>query len=91
MNWNKEVAILVATLAAGALLGPILVFLVGQTILGPYAAGAGLGAFYGNFWQELGGAEPIPWIMLLGPYILVQWLRLLGLAFRKMPKTEPAE
>lgn len=76
MNWKKELAYLVAALAVGALLEPILVFLVGQALFGDYAEGAGLGTFFANFWKDLAAADPVPWLMLFAPYLLVIWLRL---------------
>jgi hypothetical protein len=91
MNRNKEIAILVAALAVGALLGPMIVFLVGQAVFGPYAGGAGMGTFYGQFWRELANADPIPWMMLISPYLLLQWLRLLQLPLSGKAHTPPQE
>jgi len=34
---------------------------------------------------ELGKTDPIPWLMLLAPYLLLQWLRLLRIPFRRRP------
>lgn len=82
MNWKKELAYLVAALAVGALIEPILVFLVGQALFGDYAEGAGLGTFFGNFWKDLAVADPVPWLMLFAPYILLIWLRLVAYPFR---------
>lgn len=82
MNWKKELIILLAALGVGAFPGPMIVFLVGQASLGPYGDGAGLATFYANFWIGLARADQIPWLMLLAPYLLLQWLRLLRIPFR---------
>lgn len=84
MNWKKELIILLAALGVGAFLGPMVVFLVGQASLGPYGDDTGMATFYANFWLELARADPIPWLMLLAPYLLLQWLRLLRIAFRRL-------
>ena len=81
MNWKKELVILLAALGVGAFLGPMIVFLVGQAAFGPYDDGAGMATFYARFWLELGQADPIPWLMFLTPYLLLQWLRLLRIPF----------
>jgi len=85
MNWKKELILLLAALGVGAFLGPMIVFLVGQATFGPYDDGAGLATFYARFWLELGKTDPIPWLMLLAPYLLLQWLRLLRIPFRRRP------
>ena len=82
MNWKKELIILLAALGVGAFPGPMIVFLVGQASLGPYDDGAGMATFYANFWLELAKVDPVPWLMLLAPYLLLQWLRLLRISFR---------
>ena len=83
MNWKKELAYLVPALVVGAFLEPVLVFLVGQALFGDYAEGAGLGTFFGNFWKDLVAGDPVPWIMLLAPYLLVLWMRLATYPFRQ--------
>lgn len=84
MNTKKELAYLIGCLAAGFLLGPMIVFFIGQGVLGPYDDGAGLGSFYANFRQALGRGLPSAWIMFLSPYLLVQWLRLAAWPLRRV-------
>lgn len=91
MNWKKELAYLLPALAVGALLEPILVFLVGQALFGDYADGAGLGTFFGNFWKDLAAADPVPWLMLFAPYLLVMWLRLVSYPFRHAGRRKAAD
>ena len=91
MNWKKETAYLIAALAVGAFLEPIAVFLVGQALFGDYAEGAGLGTFFGNFWRDLAAGDPVPWIMLFAPYLLVLWMRLVSYPFRHAGDTKTAD
>jgi hypothetical protein len=91
MNWKKELAYLVPALVVGALLEPVLVFLVGQALFGDYAEGAGLGTFFGNFWKDLLAADPVPWTMLFAPYLLVIWMRLVTYLFRRAGDRETVD
>ena len=82
MNTRRELVVLAVSIAAGVLLGPMLVFLVGQGVFGPYRDGAGMSTFFADFRHGLASGEAVPWLMLLAPYLLVQWLRLLILPLR---------
>lgn len=65
----------------GLLLLPALVYLVGQQLLGEYRPDAGLGGFYTDLYGHLGAASAWAWLLVLGPYLAVQILRLLWLPF----------
>jgi len=80
---TRELVMLAVALAAGFLLGPILVFLVGQAVFGPYGDGAGMTTFFTDFRHGLAAGQVVPWLMLLAPYLLLQWLRLLALPLRR--------
>lgn len=63
----------------GLLALPALVYLVGQFLLGEYRPGAGMGAFYADLYGQLAAPAPWAWLLVLGPYLGIQLLRLLWL------------
>lgn len=85
MKIKRESAVLAFSAAVGFLLVPMAVFLTGQEVFGPYRDGAGMLSFYADFQSGLLAGDPIPWIMFISPYFLVQWLRLLALPLRGQP------
>jgi len=85
MKIKRESAVLAFSAAAGFLLVPMAVFLTGQEVFGPYRDGAGMLSFYADFQSGLLAGDPIPWIMFISPYCLVQWLRLLAFPLRGQP------
>lgn len=58
---------------------PALVYLVGQVLLGEYRPGAGMGSFYADLYGHLVAAAPWAWLLVFGPYLAIQLLRLLWL------------
>jgi hypothetical protein len=60
---------------------PALVYQVGQVLLGPYRTDGGMGAFYSDLYGHLSALSPWAWTLVLGPYLAVQFLRLLWLPF----------
>lgn len=80
----------------GLLALPALVFVVGQVLLGEYRPDAGVGAFYADLYGHLMAASPWAWLLVLGPYLAIQLLRLLwlplGWATRRpaQPRREPS-
>lgn len=75
-GWKREAVIALSWLAAGALLLPILIYLCGITFLGSYEGG-GLGSTFGTVWRGLGTGSPASWVVVAGPYVLFQLLRVL--------------
>ncbi len=82
MHWLRREALLAAIFGGfGLLVLPALVYLVGQQLLGEYRPDAGLGTFYADLFARLGTPSPWVWLLVLGPYLAVQVLRLLWLPF----------
>ncbi len=75
---------------AGFIVLPISIYTVGTLLLGPYAGGKSLGAFFAAFYGNLGHAIPRTWFIALSPYLAICVVRL---SFRRMPSrtqtTEP--
>lgn len=60
---------------------PALVYLVGEWLLGEYQPGATMGTFYADLFAELGALSPWAWLLVLGPWLAIQLLRVLWLPF----------
>lgn len=82
MPWRREMLLFAVLAGLGLLLFPALVYGVGVLLLGEYRAGASAGAFYADLYAELAAPSPWAWLLVLGPWLGVQWLRLLWLPFR---------
>lgn len=87
MSWLRREALLFLLLAGFGLLAlPALVYLVGQVLLGEYLPGATMATFYGDLYGHLAGLSPWPWLLVLGPWLAVQLLRLLWLPLRPLTR-----
>ena len=95
MTTPRRELLLFACLAGFGLLAlPALVYAVGVYLLGEYQAGATVGDFYAALYAELAAPAPWAWLLVLGPWLGIQWLRLLWLPFRALlrrPATAAAD
>lgn len=80
-GWRREAWIALLWLAVGALLLPLLIYLCGITFLGTYA-GAGLGLSFRTVLGGLAAGSPASWVVVAGPYLMIQLLRVLRLWWR---------
>ena len=84
-NWKitatRETVLFLWLLAAGLLLLPAAVYVVGRAFFGEYG-GTGFTAFYGMLHSELRSGAPSVWFLILSPYLIWQLLRLTIRAFR---------
>ena len=69
-----ELLLALACLVAGGVLVPCLIFLVGRATLGAYAHGSVL-ALLADFFGGLARGSLAFWVVLLGPYLLLQAAR----------------
>jgi hypothetical protein len=71
----RELIVLVSALLFGFIAVPLLIWLVGSRVLGPYTHGtnthAGAMALLGDFFVGLGRGEITFWIVALGPLVLI--------------------
>jgi hypothetical protein len=86
---RREALVLAVVGGFGIAILPALVYLVGQQLLGEYRPDAGMGAFYADLYGELGRLNPWVWLLLMGPYLSVQLLRLLWLPLRRRDAAPP--
>ena len=92
---RREALLLLIMGGFGLLVLPALVYLVGEQLLGEYRPDAGMGVFYGDLYAELVALSPFAWLLVLGPWLALQFLRLLWwplrglLRRRKTPEDEP--
>lgn len=80
MHWLRREALLFAVFGGfGLLILPSLVYLVGQQLLGEYRPGATIGTFYADLYGQLAALSTWAWLLVLGPWLAIQVLRLLWL------------
>ena len=64
-----------AWLGFGLFALPALIYLVGDSLLGPYTESGRLGRFYADFFADLAEPSGRAWALALGPLILVSLIR----------------
>ncbi len=85
----REAMLFTILLAVGIILLPVAIFLVGEVVFGDYG-GDGFGQFLESIFTRLFDGDRFAWFLILSPYIVVQLLRVLGLAWRATAApTEP--
>lgn len=90
---RRELLILGIALACGLIVVPLLIWVVGNRILGPYVhtqdptAGTGPMRLIGDFFSGLSHGSIIFWCVVVGPYILLTLVRALYAYARSEPTT----
>ena len=79
---RRELLTLALGLAVGLLVMPVLIWLVGSVLLGPYANG-GLGNLLKDYFLALARGSLAYWLVALGPYAVVWLVRGLRYWFRR--------
>lgn len=80
---NRELRGLLAGALAGAIGLPVLIWIVGRTMFGPYGNG-GLFALWADFARQLVQGSLAAWIVLASPYGLWLGWRLLSATRRRL-------
>ncbi|MBU6378239.1 MAG: hypothetical protein KJS95_06860 [Gammaproteobacteria bacterium] len=80
---NREARLLLGALIFSAVGLPLLVWLTGRALLGPYANG-GMFAILGDFFAMLFSGSLAAWILLLAPWVLLSALRFAAWALRRI-------
>ena len=81
-QWQRELSIAAAMLAFGLIALPFAVYVVGQRLLGEYA-GSGAMGLAESLWLDLLAFEPLTWLLVLTPYLVVQLARLVRRVWRR--------
>lgn len=80
---NREARLLLGSLIFGAVGLPLLIWVTGRGLLGPYANG-GMFAILGDFFTLLFSGSVAAWILLLAPYALLSALRFANWTMRRL-------
>lgn len=72
---KREVAIAAGLLAFGLLVLPLAIYAVGQALIGDYGDDLGMLALVENIWRDFLTLRPGAWLLVLGPYAVVQVIR----------------
>lgn len=78
---KRETALFVGMLFIGFVLLPFAVFKVGHSVFGDYG-GSGYGNFFGTLSDKLQSGDWVAWFLILSPYMVWQFFRLLVLGWR---------
>lgn len=81
LRLRREFTIGALLLFFGIAVLPALIYLVGTVVIGPYE-GDGIASLYAAILAGAGNLEPVPWLLILSPYLVVQLLRVM-LALRR--------
>src|SRR5882724_9772152 len=79
---KRELVFAAAGVVVGFVVLPILIFMVGTVLLGPYAGGQSIGPFFTAFYVNLAHGSVRTWLIALAPY-LAFWL--VRLSIRRYP------
>jgi hypothetical protein len=74
-TWRREVAIAAGSLAFGVLVLPFAVYMVGERVLGEYAADSGALGLAESIWRDFLSLRVQAWILVLSPYLTLQLVR----------------
>ena len=77
----RELLLFVVLAAAGIALLPLAVFFVGNEVFGAYG-GDGFGHFFESILARLARGDRFAWLLVLSPYVVLQLLRMLAMAWR---------
>lgn len=68
---RSRIVAVVSHLLCGLALLPVLVYAVGQAVVGPYQGTSGLASFLGSIYRDLASFELGAWIFVAAPSMIV--------------------
>jgi hypothetical protein len=84
---KKEIVLALALLAFGLVGLPAAIYIVGIELIGPYEGTTGAVGLGFDIWSALAGFRWTAWLLVLSPYLVVQFARL---AIRILLRAQPA-
>ncbi len=85
LSIRKEALLLLIVFAAGIMLMPVAIYIIGQMIFGNYG-GDGFGGFFSAIARKLVTADGVAWLLVASPYLVLQCLRITAYAWRRSGK-----
>ena len=76
LNWKTEFLLDFGLLLFGAFALPLLIYLVGQQVVGEYE-GNGVDNLYGDIFDALANGSMATWLLVVSPFLVVLLLRVL--------------
>ncbi|HYM35335.1 MAG TPA: hypothetical protein VET48_08055 [Steroidobacteraceae bacterium] len=73
---KREIILGAIGFVAGFIVLPLLIYVVGMLLLGPYAGGKSIGAFFVEFYGNLIHGAPRTWFIAVSPYLAIWLVRL---------------
>ena len=73
---RRELILAAALIGAGFLPLPLLVYWVGQKVVGEYESEAGIVGLVEQIWADFFTLKPGAWLLVLSPYLTVLLLRI---------------
>lgn len=81
-RWQRELAIAAGLLGFSLIVLPFAIYVVGQRLLGDYEGSGALGLAE-TIWLDLLALQPLTWLLVLWPYLIVQLVRLARHTWRR--------
>ena len=90
---KREMIIFLGLAVIGLTLVPLSIYLVGKRMLGDYGDGGILKDLYADLYSRFVAFEPGAWILLLGPWLFITFVRFLylPLKWKRKPKSLPTD
>ena len=82
---GKEMFVAVVLLGFGLFALPPMVYWVGTRVVGEYGAQGGLDTLTRQIWTDLANGNVFAWMLVTGPYLIIQLLRLGRVLWRSKP------
>ena len=74
-TWKRELTIAATALAFGLFVLPLLIYFVGQRLIGDYGVESGVLGLTEHIWMDFLSLKAPAWILAVGPYVTVQLFR----------------
>jgi hypothetical protein len=80
--WKRELTIAAVLFAFGFFVLPLAIYWIGGQFIGQYEPGSGALTLADRFWSDLLRLNPLAWLLVLSPYLVVQLARIVRRTWR---------